>query len=153
MLFEWKHCREVFLDCTYLVNKLHMVQDVLNDAFIRIKNGYDLGFDSVFVIRSRKIISFLDILYLEGFIRGYSLEKKDKIKVLLKYSLGGKKVLRKITIFSKPGHKIYVSLKDLWLLDVVRGTGCFFLFTSKGVMSLRKALKHRIGGELICYVL
>jgi small subunit ribosomal protein S8 len=130
-----------------------MVRDVLSDTLIRIKNGYNLRFGSIFVLQSRKVIRILDLLYLEGFIRGYSLEKENKIKVLLKYALDGKAVLRKIIILSKPGRKIFVSSKSLWLLDVVKGSGCFFLTTSKGFMSLKKALKYGIGGELICYVL
>jgi len=130
-----------------------MVGDKLSDTFIRIKNGYSLGFNMVFVSKTRKVISFLDLLYLEGFIRGYSLDGKNKIKVLLKYALDGKSVLRKIIILSKPGRKIYVNSKSLWLLDVIRGTGCFFLSTPKGFMTLRGALKYGIGGELICYVL
>ena len=130
-----------------------MVQDVLSDSFIRIKNGYSLGFDHVIILHSRKIMFVLDLLYLEGFIRGYILEKENKIKVLLKYALDGKAVLQKIKIFSKPGHKIYVKAKSLWLLDIAKGPGRFFLTTSKGYMSLEKALQQNLGGELVCYVL
>lgn len=130
-----------------------MIKDILIDSIFRIKNGYSFGFDSVFIIQSQKIMKFLDLLYLEGFIRGYILLKKEKkIKVLLKYAFSGKAVLRQIIIISKPGRKIFISSKSLWLLDVMRGSGCFFLTTSKGFMSLKKALSLGLGGELICYV-
>lgn len=130
-----------------------MVKDLISDTFIRIKNGYKLQFDSVYIDNSsRKIIHLLDLLYLEGFIRGYNL-KKDKIKILLKYSLDGKIAMKKIVLISKPGRKIFISAKNLWLLNSIKGSGCFFLTTSKGFMSLRKALKKSIGGELVCYVL
>ena len=60
----------------------------LTDSFIRIKNGYKLNLDSVLILKSKKIIKVLEILYLEGFIRGYSFNSFDsnKIKILLKYT-------------------------------------------------------------------
>jgi small subunit ribosomal protein S8 len=104
-----------------------MIKDILIDSIFRIKNGYSFGFDSVLLIQSQKVMKFLDLLYLEGFIRGYILLKKEKkIKVLLKYAFSEKAVLRQIIIISKPGRKIFISSKSLWLLDIMRGSGCFF---------------------------
>ena len=46
-----------------------MIKDILIDSIFRIKNGYSFGFDSVLLIQSQKVMKFLDLLYLEGFIR------------------------------------------------------------------------------------
>ena len=130
-----------------------MIINTLNDSLIRIKNGYKLKFGFVLVLKSKRIINFLDVLYLEGFIRGYSLSaEKNKIKVLLKYTDGNKKVLRETKNISKSGKRTYVSVKNLWLLDSISKNGCFILSTSKGMMSSNRALKENIGGELLCYV-
>ena len=130
-----------------------MVMNTLNDTFIRIKNGYKCKFGSIFVLRSKKIIKFLDILYLEGFISGYSLcTDRNKIKVLLKHIRGGEGALREIKSISKSGKRVYISVKNLWLLENISKTGCFILSTSKGMMSSNEALKQNVGGELLCYV-
>ena len=131
-----------------------MVKDVLNDAFIRIKNGYSLGVESVLVLRSRKVLFMLDLLYLEGFIRGYSFNVKDsnKIKVLLKYSATGKKAIREIKGVSGSGRRLYASVDILWGFYSESDTVCLILSTSKGIIDLKTALKLNIGGELLCLV-
>ena len=126
----------------------------LTDSFIRIKNGYKLNLDSVLILKSKKIIKVLEILYLEGFIRGYSFNSFDsnKIKILLKYTSGGEGSLRRIKILSKPSRRVYASVKTLWNLNLKKNLGCFILSTSKGVLNLNDALKYNVGGELLCYV-
>jgi small subunit ribosomal protein S8 len=125
-----------------------------NDSLIRIKNGYKLNFDSVFILKSKKIIKVLDILYLEGYIRGYSFDPLDiyKIKVLLKYSGFGEGSFRKIKVISVSSKRVYVSVDTLFNLNLKKSLGCFILSTSKGILSLNDALKYNIGGELLCYV-
>jgi len=131
------------------------VVNILNDSYARIKNGYKLNLDSVLVLKSKKIIRVLDVLYLEGFIRGYNFDalKPNKIRVLLKYSAEGEGSLRDIKSISKSGKKVYVSVNSLWNISTKSNMGCFILSTSKGVISLNDALKYNVGGELLCYVL
>ena len=128
--------------------------NILNDSYVRIKNGYKLNLDSVLILKSKKIIKVLEVLYLEGFIRGYSFDLlyPNKIKVLLKYSSGGKSSLRDIKGISRSGKRAYVSVKALWNLNLKMSLGCFILSTPKGVLSLSDALKYNVGGELLCYV-
>jgi small subunit ribosomal protein S8 len=126
----------------------------LNDSLIRIKNGYKLNLDSVSIVKSKKIIRVLDILYLEGYIRGYSFDPLDvyKIKVLLKYSGCGKGSLREIKVISISSKRAYASVDTLFNLNLKKSLGCFILSTSKGILSSNDALKYNIGGELLCYV-
>lgn len=127
--------------------------NIITDSFIRIKNGYDQKLESVLVLKSKKITPILDMLCVEGFIRGYTscLVNNTKLKVLLKYS-GGQGSLKDIKIISKSGRRVYVNVNDLWYIYSLNGLGCFIISTSKGVLTLREALEHNTGGELICYV-
>lgn len=131
-----------------------VVTNILNDSYVRIKNGYQLGLDSILILRSKKVIRVLDVLYLEGFIRGYSLDTSDKgkINVLLKYSSEGRGSLKNIKGISRSGKRVYVSIATLWNMNSRSNLGCYILSTSKGVMSLKHALKFNVGGELLCYV-
>jgi len=131
-----------------------VVTNILNDSYARIKNGCRLGFDSVLLLRSKKIIKVLDVLYLEGFIRGYTYTpNNNKVNVLLKYSNGGKCSLQGIKGISRSGKRVYVSVDTLWSINSNVNMGCFIVSTSRGVMTLRTALKYNIGGELLCYVI
>ena len=132
-----------------------VVTNVLNDTYIRIKNGCQLNLDSILILRSKKVIRVLDVLYLEGFIRGYYLDTvdKSKINVLLKYSTQGKSSLQNIHGISQSGKRVYASVNTLWNMNLNTSVGCFILSTSKGVMTLKSALKNNIGGELLCYVI
>ena len=130
------------------------VNNSLSDLCSRIKNNSVHKVKSILVIRSKKIIKVLDILVLEGFIRGYSFNTKEKnvIKVLLKYSDDGKPSIRDIKVISKSGKKVYSSVRFLWDIQASFSNGCIILSTSKGIMSLNSAIKNNLGGELLCYV-
>lgn len=131
-----------------------MVTNILSDTYVRIKNGYKLHLKEVLVLKSNKVISVLDVLYLEGFIRGYVIDscEQNKIKVLLKYSLEGEACLKNIIGVSKSCKRVYLNTNSLWSLYSKSNISCFILSTSKGVVSLNKALYLNVGGELLCYV-
>lgn len=131
-----------------------MVTDSLIDMISRIRNGVSLKLKDVLVIKSAKVKSVLDVLYLEGFIAGYTLNCEDprKIRVFLKYNSGGLSVLKDIKSISRSGKRVYLPVKVLWNLHSSYNFNCFILSTSKGVLSLKSALKLKVGGELLCYV-
>jgi small subunit ribosomal protein S8 len=136
------------------VNKKIVVTNALSDTYSRIKNGYKLNSVSVFALKSKKVVGMLDILLLEGFIRGYSFNplEQNKIKILLKYTSEGHCSLQVIKGISRAGYKVYVTNEDLWNIHLKSSTSCFILSTSKGVISSKQALKYNLGGELLCYV-
>merc|ERR1712076_265640 len=120
-----------------------MKMNILDDSFARIKNSYKLNRRSVLIIRSKKVTSVLDVLYDEGFIRGYNfvnVDGKKQIKVLLKYSATGVSVIKNIKTISRGSRRVYVKANILWGLYSRIGFGCCILSTSKGVLSLREAL-------------
>lgn len=88
---------------------------------------------------------FLNILWNEGFILGYTIDKKsNQLKIFLKYDKN-KPVIKKIKNISKPGLKIYYSIKQLWKIE---STKTFLIIsTNQGLKTLDQCKKLKIGGE------
>ncbi len=127
--------------------------DPLGDMLTRIRNGITANKDFVDVPRSKLKIAVLDVLKEEGYIKGYEVlrgpAQKDTIRIYLK-KVNKKYVIRHISRVSKPGRRIYTSVKDM--PRVLSGLGILILSTPKGVMSDRKARKLGVGGEILAKV-
>jgi small subunit ribosomal protein S8 len=92
------------------------------------------------------------VLQSEGYIRGYSTLEQDgrsEFEVELKY-YDGEPVIREIERVSKPGRRVYVSVKNI--PRVANGLGVSILSTPKGVMSDAEARDQNVGGEVLCTV-
>jgi small subunit ribosomal protein S8 len=98
-------------------------------------------------------VNLLDVLKSEGYIRGYStVEHKDgrnEVEIELKY-FDGAPVIREIARVSKPGRRVYVSVKNLPRVN--NGLGISILSTPKGVMADHAARDANVGGEILCTV-
>lgn len=88
---------------------------------------------------------FLKVLWEEGFILGYSLNfNKKKINILLKYK-NDKPVINKIKTITKPSFRTYYSARQILLINSSKN---FIIFsTNKGLMTLDRCKKLKIGGE------
>ncbi len=130
-----------------------MVNDPLGDLLTRIRNGQMARLTAVSSPASKHRISVLEVLKREGYIRDYSVSKKDngadELNVELKYS-EGQPVIRNITRISRPGRRIYSKVADV--PRVYNGLGISILSTSRGVMSDKEAREAHVGGELLCRV-
>ena len=62
----------------------------------------------------------------------------------------GAPVIRDISRISKPGRRVYVSVKSI--PTVANGLGISILSTPKGVMADHDARDANVGGEIICTV-
>lgn len=116
--------------------------------FANIKNGQISR--RAFVIHPRKKIceSFLKILWTEGFIVGYSIED-NKIKIFLKY-VNGRPAINSLNLISRPGRRIYYSLKQIWKID---SSQCFIIVsTNQGLKNIVNCKKLKIGGEPILVI-
>ena len=94
----------------------------------------------------------LDVLAEEGYIRGYSeieFNGKAEFEIELKY-FDGQPVIREIERVSKPGRRVYSSVKSI--PRVADGLGVSILSTPKGVMSDHEARNQNVGGEVLCRV-
>jgi len=120
--------------------------DPLGDMLTRIRNSLMRGKSKCETPASNLRGRVLDVLADEGYIRGYSTVEKD---VELKY-FEGAPVIREIQRVSKPGRRVYSSVKSL--PQIRNGLGIAILSTPKGVMSDDVARKENVGGEILCQV-
>ena len=129
------------------------VNDPLGDMIARIHNAQMRSKSKVSTPASRLRVSVLDVLKTEGYIRGYtSVEHKDgrsEFEIELKY-FDGAPVIREIERISKPGRRVYVSVKALPRVN--NGLGVAILSTPKGVMADHDARDQNVGGEILCTV-
>ena len=92
------------------------------------------------------------MLKSEGYIRGYAVverEGRSEIEIELKY-FDGEPVIREIERISKPGRRVYTSVKNLPRIN--NGLGVAIVSTPKGVMADHEARDANVGGEILCTV-
>lgn len=77
----------------------------LADFVSRLRLGSRSHYFYAYVRRNNLSLSLLQLLYRNGFIRGFFCEGQ-LIKVFLKY-YNGKAVLRKLTLITKPSRRAY----------------------------------------------
>lgn len=114
--------------------------------FTNLKNGQLSRRNVIFQRRKKICEAFLKILWAEGFINGYKIDKQDstKIKIFLKYNQS-RPVIQSIKFLSKPSKRVYYSAKQIWKID---STKSFIIFsTNKGLKSIAECKKLKIGGE------
>ena len=129
-------------------------QDPIADMLTRIRNANRVGRRMVLIPKSKICLGIAQVLREEGYIEEFDsiddASHQGQIRVKLKYSLSGDKVIHTIDRSSKPGCRVYRGVKEL--PEVLNGMGIAVVSTSKGVMSDRKAREANVGGELLCVV-
>jgi small subunit ribosomal protein S8 len=127
--------------------------DPLGDMITRIRNAQLRAKSKVSTPGSRLRASVLDVLQTEGYIRGYAtVEHSDgrtEFEIELKY-FDGSPVIQEIARVSKPGRRVYASVKALPRIH--NGLGVAILSTPKGVMADHAARDANVGGEILCTV-
>lgn len=127
--------------------------DPLGDMLTRIRNAQMRNRSKVSTPASKLRGRVLDVLKKEGYIRGYSRvefsDGKSEFEIELKY-FDGEPVIKEIKRISKPGRRVYSSVKSL--PNVANGLGVSILSTPKGVMSDSEARTENVGGEILCNV-
>ena len=128
-------------------------QDPIADMLTRIRNANRVGRRMVLIPRSKICLGIAQVLKEEGYIEEFDSiddSTQGQIRVKLKYSSAGQKVIHTIDRQSKPGCRVYRSVDGL--PRILNGMGIAVVSTSKGVMSDRKAREANVGGELLCTV-
>ena len=129
-----------------------LMNDPLGDLLTRIRNAQLRKRPSVKSPASSLRKRVLDVLQAEGYIRGYSeveFNGKAEFQIELKY-FDGEPVIREIQRVSKPGRRVYSSVRNI--PRVMDGLGVSILSTPKGVMSDHEARNQNVGGEVLCRV-
>jgi small subunit ribosomal protein S8 len=125
------------------------MNDPVGDLLSRIRNAQMRNKSSVTSPASKLRESVLEVLKSEGYIRAYTVterEGRSEIEIELKY-FDGEPVIREIERVSKPGRRVYTSVKNLPRIN--NGLGVAIVSTPKGVMAARDA---NVGGEILCTV-
>ena len=128
------------------------MNDPLGDLLSRIRNAQMRNKSKVSSPGSKLRESVLEVLKTEGYIRGYSVterEGRSELDIELKY-FEGEPVIREIERISKPGRRVYASVKNLPRIN--NGLGVAIVSTPKGVMADHDARDANVGGEILCTV-
>ena len=126
------------------------VNDPIGDLITRIRNAQARNKSKVSTPGSNLRVRVLDVLKSEGYIRGYaSVQHSDgrsELEIELKY-FDGAPVIREIERVSKPGRRVYASVKNLPRIN--NGLGVAVVSTPKGVMADHEARDANVGGEIL----
>jgi len=128
-------------------------QDPIADMLTRIRNANRVGRRVVLIRKSKICNGIAQVLKDEGYIEEFDVVddgKQGQLRVKLKYTMNGEKIIHELDRQSKPGRRDYRKVDAL--PKVLNGMGIAVVSTSKGVMSDRKAREQNVGGELLCTV-
>jgi small subunit ribosomal protein S8 len=128
------------------------INDPVGDLITRIRNAQMRGRSTLRSPASTLRMRVLQVLKDEGYIRdfrGVEDGAHKEIEIELKY-FEGAPAIHEIQRVSKPGRRVYSSIKDLRL--VRNGLGISIISTPKGVMSDNAARDANVGGEILCEV-
>lgn len=130
------------------------MKDFVGDMLTRIANGHQARLGAILLHPStpKFCLEILELLSKEGYIRGFQEwfdqnTNTRKIKVYLKYTASGTPVIRSLFRVSKPGRRVYISIKALW--QPKSTLGIFVLSTPKGLLVDRDARFLGVGGEVL----
>jgi small subunit ribosomal protein S8 len=129
------------------------VNDPIADLITRIRNAGMRKKSKLSSPNSRLRASVLEVLKSEGYIRDFAtVEHKDgrnEVEIELKY-FEGEPAIREIERVSKPGRRVYASVKNLPRIN--NGLGIAIVSTPKGVMADHAARDANVGGEILLTV-
>ncbi len=127
------------------------MSDNIADMLTRIRNGQKAFLMKIHVDFSKLKANILEILFKEGYIKGYEHDQKTNLLcVSLKYKKDSTPVIQEICKVSKPSRRFYISVSKF--PDYYNGMGLQIISTSKGVLSHRDAKSLNVGGEILCKI-
>ena len=127
--------------------------DPIADMLTRIRNANSQKHKTVDVPSSNMKKAIADILFKEGYIAAYEEINENSqgvIRITLKYSENGSRVIDGLRRISKPGLRVYAAKDEL--PQVLNGLGIALISTSKGIKTDREARKEGLGGEVLAYI-
>ena len=129
------------------------ITDPIADMLTRIRNANERKKDKVDMPASKMKEAMLKNLQEEGFISNYKRISDDKqgiLRVYMKYSPKGERVIMGIRRVSKPGQKCYKKAEQIG--KVYKGMGISIVSTPQGLMVDKKCRQLKIGGEVLCNI-
>lgn len=130
-----------------------VMTDPIADMLTRIRNAIMVRKDHVDMPSSRIKLEIARILKAEGYIKNFKLiqeDKKESLKLFLKYDELKKSVILGLEKVSTSGRRLYVGSEKI--PQIRKGMGVLILTTNKGLMTDKEARKQKLGGEVLCKV-
>ena len=128
--------------------------DPIADMLTRIRNASSSKHKTVDVPSSNVKLAIAKILFEEGYIKSFEEIKEENnqgiIRITLKYTEKGKKVIDGLKRIRKTGLRVYASKDEL--PQVLNGLGIALISTSKGIMTDKAARAAGLGGEVLAYI-
>lgn len=130
--------------------------DPISDMLIKIKNAGAVNKKTVSVPYSNIKYQLAKILVKEGFVEDVkkkphsALHPQGRIVIKLSYNDEGAHKIHEVKRISKPGRRIYLKAKNLYMPK--SGYGLLIVSTPQGLLSGKEARKRKIGGEAICEI-
>jgi len=115
--------------------------------FSSIKNAHMTKKPTILQKKSKICSLFLIILWDEGYITGFrDFPFSDKYyEIFLKYDSYGYSNIKHIISLSRPGKRVYYTVKQLWKIKIT--TNLIILTTSRGILTINKCKEYKIGGQ------
>jgi len=102
---------------------------------------------------SKQMIDISQIHKIEEYENNFKKVIQDEIdiiRVFLKYDEKENPIIHGLKSVSTPGRRVYSGYKHM--PRVFNGLGTVIISTSTGVITGRKAVANKVGGEIICTV-
>lgn len=126
----------------------YLVSEMVSSINVAIK----AHFSTVLVPRSNFVLQISNILYQNGFIRGFSIQPNN-VLLHLKYQ-NSKSVISSLKVVSKSGKRTYWRLNKLNMsYNYNTFAGTYIVSTPKGLLTSTECLLlNQISGEIILKV-
>ena len=130
-----------------------MLTDPIADMLTRVRNANSIRRRTVDIPYSRVKNGIAEVLKREGFITDHlriDAGPRSVLRLTLRYSQEGERVIRGIDRVSSPGRRVYSGAQEVGAFK--KGQGIYVLSTDRGVLSDREARQKNAGGEILCRV-
>ena len=127
-----------------------MVNDTIGDFIVQLTNAGAIKKASVSIPYSAFKMAVAEKLKELGYVK--EIDKKGKkvkktLDIMLKYKETGEHAIQGVKRISKPGRRLYKSMKEI--VPIRYGHGALVLSTPKGVLSDKEARAQKVGGEAL----
>ncbi|MFH1279494.1 MAG: 30S ribosomal protein S8 [Candidatus Eisenbacteria bacterium] len=129
------------------------MSDPIADMLTRIRNANKAKHKRLDVPRSGLKLEIAKVLHREKFITKYRViedERQGMIRIYMKYTPSGERIITGLRRASRPGLRKYVGKAKI--PRVYNGIGTAILTTSSGILTDKEARRKGVGGEVLCYV-
>lgn len=132
-----------------------MIIDNLSKFLTQLQNGSYSQREVITVNFNKLTFAILQILKEHKIIENFEVfSLKDQVQKFVKIKLINTKIFSNFKI-SKPGRRIYSGYKTIQLNlgpSLFLHDGIAILSTSSGILSHKKAIQLKKGGEILCFI-